>query len=55
MYTKDSKDCPIEVFALENDENKTAYVTFDMSQVYKKFKVKNKETREKIELLEKKH
>lgn len=55
MYTKDSKDCPIEVFALENDENKTAYVTFDMSQVYKKLKVKNKETREKIELLEKKH
>lgn len=55
MYTKDSKGCPIEIFALENDENKAAYVTFDMSQVYKKLKVKNKETREKVELLEKKH
>lgn len=53
MYVKDKKNRYIEIISCINYENKMVQVYFDMGEVYKKLKTKDKETKEKIEELEK--
>ena len=53
MYVKDKKNRYIEIISCVNYENETVQVYFDMGEVYKKLKTKDKETKKKIEELEK--
>lgn len=53
MYVKDKKNRYIEIISCVNHENEMGQVYFDMGEVYKKLKTKDKETKEKIEQLEK--
>lgn len=50
---KDKKNRYIEIVSCMNNENETIRIYFDMSEVYEKLKTKDKETKEKIEELEK--
>lgn len=53
MYVKDKKNRYIEIISCINYENEMIQVYFDMGEVYNKLKTKDKETKEKIENLEK--
>lgn len=53
IYMKDKKNRYIEIVSCMNNENETIRIYFDMSEVYEKLKTKDKETKEKIEELEK--
>lgn len=52
LFFKDGNKRFIEIVSLVNDEGEKARVRFDMTEVYKNLKTKNKDSREKIEELE---